>query len=59
MLAGSVAGGVIAQMTNLGVPYIIRSVCLGLTLVAAFFLMKDLGFTPDRSKRPAGGGPRR
>ena len=52
MLAGSVAGGVIAQVTNLGVPYIIRSVCLGLTLVAAFFLMKDLGFTPDRSKRP-------
>jgi MFS family permease len=52
MLAGSVAGGVIAQVTNLGMPYIIRSVCLGLTLVAAFFLMKDLGFTPDRSKRP-------
>ena len=52
MLAGSVAGGIIAQVTNLGVPYIIRSVCLGLTLVAAFFLMKDLGFTPDRSKRP-------
>jgi MFS family permease len=52
MLAGSVAGGVIAQVTNLGVPYMIRSVCLGLTLVAAFFLMKDLGFTPDRSRRP-------
>jgi MFS family permease len=52
MLAGSVAGGVIAQTTNLGVPYVIRSVCLGLTLVAAFFLMKDLGFTPERSKRP-------
>jgi MFS family permease len=52
MLAGSVAGGVIAQATNLGVPYVIRSVCLGLTLVSAFFLMKDLGFTPDRSKRP-------
>jgi MFS family permease len=52
MLAGSVAGGLIAQATNLGVPYMIRSGCLGLTLVAAFFLMKDLGFTPDRSKRP-------
>ena len=48
MLAGSVAGGVIAQVTDLGVPYIIRSVCLGLTLVAAWFLMKDLGFTPNR-----------
>jgi MFS family permease len=49
MLGGSVAGGFIAQMTDLGVPYIIRSVCLGLTLVVAWFLMKDLGFTPDRS----------
>jgi MFS family permease len=52
MLTGSVAGGVIAQVTNLGVPYVVRSVCLGLTLVAAFFLMKDLGFTPNRDKGP-------
>ena len=52
MLTGSVAGGVIAQVTDLGVPYIIRSVFLGLTLVAAFFLMKDLGFTPARGKGP-------
>jgi MFS family permease len=50
MLTGSVAGGFIAQATNLGVPYLIRSVLLGLTLVSAFFLMKDLGFTPNRSK---------
>ena len=50
MLGGSVAGGVVAQVTDLGVPYIIRSVCLGLTFVVAFFLMKDLGFTPNRSK---------
>jgi MFS family permease len=50
MLTGSVAGGLIAQATNLGVPYILRSVCLGLTLVAAFFLMRDIGFTPDRSR---------
>jgi MFS family permease len=52
MLTGSVAGGFIAQMTTLGVPYILRSALLGLTLAAAFFLMKDLGFSPDRSKRP-------
>ena len=50
MLTGSVAGGFIAQETNLGVPYLIRSVLLGLTLVSAFVWMKDLGFTPDRSK---------
>jgi MFS family permease len=48
MLFGSVAGGLVAQATNLGVPYVIRSALLGLTLVAAFFLMKDLGFKPDR-----------
>jgi MFS family permease len=52
MLTGSVAGGFIAQVTNLGVPYILRSALLGLTLVAAFFLMKDLGFSPDRSRGP-------
>jgi MFS family permease len=52
MLTGSVAGGVVAQATNLGVPYVIRSVCLGLTLLSAFFLMKDLGFTPDRKTGP-------
>lgn len=53
MLTGSVAGGVIAQRTNLGVPYLLRSGLLVVTLAAAFVLMKDLGFTPDRSKRPS------
>jgi MFS family permease len=48
MLSGSVTGGLVAQVTHLGVPYILRSALLGLTLIAAFFLMKDLGFTPDR-----------
>jgi MFS family permease len=52
MLTGSVAGGFIAQVTNLGVPYFIRSVLLGLTLAAAFLWMKDLGFKPDHSKGP-------
>jgi MFS family permease len=50
MLTGSVAGGFIAQVTNLGVPYMIRSAFLGLTVVTAFFLMKDLGFSPERGK---------
>jgi MFS family permease len=52
MLTGSVAGGFIAQVTNLGVPYVIRSVLLGLTLAVAFVAMKDLGFTPDTSQGP-------
>jgi MFS family permease len=50
MLGGSLAGGFIAQSTNLGVPYIIRAVTLGVTLLAAFIWMKDLGFTPRRRK---------
>jgi MFS family permease len=53
MLIGSVAGGVIAQVTNLGVPYLLRAAFLGLTLVVAFRFMHDIGFTPDRSANPA------
>jgi MFS family permease len=48
MLAGSVGGGVIAQATDLGVPYILRAAMLGVTLVIAFRFMHDLGFTPRR-----------
>jgi len=33
MLVGTVAGGVVAQLTNLGVPYLIRVLLLGVTLV--------------------------
>jgi MFS family permease len=50
MLIGSVAGGWVAQVTNLGVPYIMRAVILGLNLLAAAILMKDLGFKPVRGK---------
>jgi predicted MFS family arabinose efflux permease len=50
MLTGSVAGGYLAQLTNLGMPYIVRSVLLGLTLAVAFVWMKDLGFTPSVGK---------
>ena len=50
MLAGSVAGGFIAQLTNLGVPYLLRSILLGLTFIVAFFSMHDLGFTPAHGK---------
>ncbi len=52
MLSGSVAGGFVAQATNLGVPYILRAVLLGITLLAAFFLMRDIGFTPQKGAGP-------
>jgi len=48
MLGGTVAGGFIAQSTNLGVPYMIRSAMLVLTVITASLWMKDLGFTPRR-----------
>jgi hypothetical protein len=44
MLTGTVAGGLVAQFTNLGVPYLMRIVALGLTFLIAFFMMKDEGF---------------
>ena len=52
MLVGSVAGGFIAQATNLGVPYVVRAVVLVATLVAAALLMRDLGFSPERAGGP-------
>lgn len=48
MLAGSVSGGVIAQATNLGVPYLVRAALLGVTLIVAAVSMRDLGFAPRR-----------
>ena len=50
MLVGSVAGGFIAQMTNLGVPYIVRATLLVLNFIFALILMKDLGFKPSKGK---------
>lgn len=52
MLGGSVAGGIIAQATNLGVPYILRAAVLGLTFLLAYILMKDEGFEPEKGASP-------
>ncbi|MEO5690753.1 MAG: MFS transporter [Candidatus Saccharimonadales bacterium] len=52
MLGGSVLGGVIAQVSSLGVPYILRAVVLVGLFVLAFVVMKDVGFEPDKSQRP-------
>src|SRR5437868_1520610 len=48
MLTGSVLGGLVAQATNLGVPYVLRAAMLGVTLVIAFLFMHDIGFKPER-----------
>jgi MFS family permease len=54
MLTGSVLGGVVAQATNLGVPYILRCGALLVTFIVALIFMKDIGFKPDRSKTAIG-----
>jgi MFS family permease len=52
MLGGSVAGGVIAQATSLGVPFLLRVAVLLAMFVAAHRLMHDLGFSPAPAERP-------
>lgn len=52
MFTGAVGGGIIAQATNLGVPYLLRGAILIVTFIIAFLLMRDLGFAPAKGKRP-------
>jgi MFS family permease len=52
MLGGSVAGGYLAQVTNLGVPFVLRAFILAGMFAVAFRLMHDIGFTPVRQSRP-------
>jgi MFS family permease len=48
MLTGSVAGGYIAQITSLGVPFVVRGAVLVIMFAVAFAVMRDVGFTPQR-----------
>lgn len=52
MLVGAVGGGLLAQATNLGAPYVVRIVLLLITVALAAFMMKDLGFTPAERTSP-------
>jgi MFS family permease len=54
MLSGSVAGGVIAQVTSLGVPFLLRVGVLLVMFGVAFRLMFDRGFTPEKGSSPLG-----
>lgn len=49
MLTGSVSGGVMAQATDLGVPFLVRVAVLLAMFAVAFRLMHDVGFIPERS----------
>jgi MFS family permease len=52
MLVGSVAGGVIAQLSTLGVPFVLRAALLLVTLAVAAAFMHDLGWTRTRGASP-------
>jgi MFS family permease len=52
MLTGSVAGGFIAAQTSLGAPFVLRGAILVAMFVAAFVLMHDVGFTPEKGGHP-------
>ncbi|MFC9559328.1 MFS transporter [Agromyces sp. NPDC056965] len=52
MFIGSIAGGVVAQATNLGVPFLIRAGILIVMFVVAALVMRDLGFTPAGRAHP-------
>lgn len=49
MLVGTIAGGFIAQMAVLGAPYLVRAGLQIVTYIVAFAIMKDIGFSPERS----------
>ncbi len=44
MFIGSVVGGVLAQLTNLSLPYYLRIVTFIVTFVTALAMMEDIGF---------------
>jgi len=50
MLTGSVAGGYIAQVTSLGVPFLLRAAVLLLMFFFAARAMRDIGFDPRRGE---------
>jgi MFS family permease len=52
MLTGSVAGGFIAEQVSLGAPFVLRGAILVAMFATAFWLMHDVGFTPDKGGRP-------
>lgn len=54
MLTGSVAGGYVAQVTSLGVPFVMRAAVLLLMFFFAGWAMRDIGFTPRRGTGTVG-----
>jgi len=51
MLIGTLGGGLIAQFTSLGVPYLVRGGILLALFVYAWVALRDIGFVPERTER--------
>ncbi|MDQ2700354.1 MAG: MFS transporter [Actinomycetota bacterium] len=49
MLTGSVIGGYVAQITSLGVPFVMRAAVLVIMFAFAFTAMRDIGFVAKKS----------
>ena len=49
MLTGSVAGGFVAQLTSLGVPFLMRAAVLLVMFGFALTVMRDIGFAPKKN----------
>lgn len=52
MLLGALSGGLIAQVSNLGVPFLVRAGVLMIMFIWAWRLMHDVGFTPAHTETP-------
>ncbi|WP_240665848.1 MFS transporter [Agromyces sp. LHK192] len=52
MFLGSLAGGAIAQLTDLGVPFLLRAGILIIMFGVAALVMRDIGFTPEGRAHP-------
>jgi len=52
MLVGSIGGGVLASAFGLGVPFLVRAGALLIMFFVAYRLMFDVGFKPEKGKRP-------
>ncbi len=51
MLIGTLGGGLIAQFTTLGVPYLVRGGILLILFAVAWLTMRDIGFVPERTEK--------
>jgi MFS family permease len=54
MLGGTVLGGIVAQATNLGVPYLLRAGMLGITFIVAWRFMHDIGWRRSENETVVG-----